>query len=488
MQLLALRQNCIHPSVITNSEYKSGYNPSNPSAGNGSKIRSLDEVLHDMAKNAKDTYDNDQHTYFTLKLRHGGMFELLRDWQKAVQMYTENIPKVEALVDFHNREVKSMLNQDEKATTASKSQITKEEAEEEEERKSSVSHKTNNLFKWRTLLNRYYFYLAGVYHALNSEDLEILYYDKSAGVRRALLEKHLAKVEFSLQELQKGAARISLKHDYNVGPRVIELDLLKFKDYADEDSEDEELEASDRRERAGDMNMIQNLRKVGVILDRQYEKILYLRRKTMEILNKSLVDDDNSQENATGDEYENSLSEQEMCQVYLSAYQALLQDRKYIIRGTVVPIADMIGHTDNNEVVSDEAKQVQQVEMNFRRQLRSPGFHIESFKDIEFFLRTLRGTMREQESEPEFEALMSNLEWLKTKFSVQSKLIEDLDNDFKKLNQLFNSRIAYYKHLQQISDTLIVSLHTFFIDYHKAEDVFFYRIGKTAILTPKFDY
>lgn len=445
--LLALRQNCIHPSVITNSEYRSGYNPSNPSTGGSNKIRSLDEVLHDMAKNAKDTYDSDQHTYFTLKLRHGGMFELLQDWQKAVDVYTQNIPKVEDLVDFHIREVKSTLNQDEKTI--------KEEAEEDEERKSSVSHKTNNLFKWRTLLNRYYFYLAGVYHALNSEDLEILYYDKSAGVRRALLEKHLAKVEFSLQELQKGAARISLKDVYNVGPRTIELDLLKFKEYADEDSEDEELEASDRRERAGDMNMIQNLRKVGAILDKQYEKIIYLRSKTMEILTKSLVDNDNSQEDATGDEYENSLSEQEMCQVYISAYQALLQDRKYIIRGTVVPIADMIGHSDNNEVVSDKAKQVQQVEMNFRRQLRSPGFHIESFKDIEFFLRTLRGTMREQESEPEFEALMSNLEWLRTKFSVQSKLIEDLDTDFKKLNQLFNSRIAYYKHLQQISDTLI---------------------------------
>lgn len=462
--MLALRQNCIHPSIIANPEYKSGYNPHNPIASGSNKIRSLDEVLHDMAKNAKDAYDTDQYTYFTLKLRHGGMFELLEDWSKAVNMYTESIPEVEALVDFHNQEYKSMLNQHEKTTAAAKSQGTKVESEEEEEKKSSLSSKIYFLIKWRILLNRYYFYLAGVHHALNHEDLEIFYYEKSASVRRILLEKQLAKVESSLQELKKAGSNIVVKDDYNVGPCIVELDLLKFKEYADEESDDEEFEAGDKRERDGDMNMIQNLRKIGVILDKQYEKILYLRSKTMDILNKSLVDNDNDQEDATGDEYENSLSEQEMCQVYISAYQALLQDRKYIIRGTVAQITDMIGHNSNNEFVSDKAKQVELIEMNFRRQLRSPGFHIETLKDIDFFLKTLKSTMRQQESEPEFNALISYIEWLKIKYSIQSKLVEDLDTDLRKINQLFNSRIAYYKHLQQISDTLMVRIHTFSFD------------------------
>lgn len=411
-----------------------------------------------MAKGAKDAYDNNQHAYYSMRLKHAGMFELIEGWPNAVEIYLDSIPKVEDLVKFHSDEYQTIQNFNKRIAAVSNASNTVEEVEEDEERKSRVINKMAVVNKWQILLHQFYFYCAGAYHSQNLEDLEIMYYSKAADIRRLLLEKQSAKVDLSMQELDKAGLRVIACSEYNVGERAFEEDILKFKAYADEEMDDDEVfDESDKRERDGDKNLIQNLKRIGAILDKQYEKILYLRSKILDILKRKLIDSSDGQEEATGDEYEDSLSEQEMCQVYISAYQALLQDRKFIIKGTVASIADIMESNDNGEFISDKAKEVERVEKNFRKYLKSPGFHVECLKDVESFLRSLKFTMRSHESEPEFSILTTNHEWLKTQLSIQLKLVDDLDVDIKKIGQLFNSRIAYYKSLQQISDTLLVS-------------------------------
>lgn len=438
-----MRQNCIHPSIIANAALRLGNQASNI-LGASRKIQSLTDVLDDMAKEARDNYDNNQHAYFVLRLKHGGMFEVLQEWDNAIAIYTDTIPKVEALVKFHAEEVQTMQSNNKRAW----------DAEEEEENKNRLSVLVNNYHRWNLLLHQFYFYLAGIYHTINSEELEVLYYKKAADIRRFLLEKQTLKVETSVQELHKAGEHVIPSEKYEVGEREFDEDLLKYKAYYDDRGQ---VEYGFRRERDGDMNMITNLKQTGVILDRQYAKILYLRKKSLELLTKKLIDNDD-QEDATGEEYDNSLSEQEMVQVYISAYEALLQDRKFIIKGVVASLAEMVDSDENGEYVSDKAKEIESIEKSFRKALKEPGFKIECLKDLEFFLRTLKNSMmRKHESKPEYKILAENYEWLKSQILIQSKLIDDLDLDVRKLNQLFNSRIAYYKSLQIISDTLLVS-------------------------------
>lgn len=136
-----------------------------------------------------------------------------------------------------------------------------------------------------------------------------------------------------------------------------------------------------------------------------------------------------------------------MCQVYLNAYQALLQDRKFIIKGklntamlfsvqhffsigTVPSISELItGDVENGEYMSEEARRIQSVESSFRKHLKHNGsFRIECIKDTEQYLRKLRSDI---ENVPETEiahvVISEQCEWMRTVVHTQAKLIDYLD-------------------------------------------------------------
>lgn len=441
-----------------------------------------------MARGARNTYDNNQYAYYSTKLKHGGMYEVLQDWKNAAAIYLTYIPEVKVLVHFHAEQVQKIQDNNKTSLTNDTS------AKEEEEEKDAASAASNVYHRWNILLHQYYFYLAGVCHQLNLQEDEGMYYSQASDIRRLLLEKHITKVEITLQELKRTGLRVTPTSEYYVGARSFDEDLLKFKVYTDEEIENKDAEGEeeygDKKERDRDINMLKNLKEIGVILDKQYEKMLYLRKQTIELLTKPLIDNSAASEDATGDEYEDSLSEQATCQVYIAAYQGILQDRKFIIKGSLITATESVESNSNDEFVSDKSKQIEVMENNFRKSLKSPGFVIECIKDLDFFLKTLKNSMRKNESDQECRVLTDNHQWLKLKIPAQYKLIDDLDLDIKKLTQLFNNRIAFYKSLQTISDTLLVNICIYIYIYLRfANTSLIYRIGSMMIQTQKLkDY
>ncbi|KAI8079654.1 SNF2 family N-terminal domain-containing protein [Gilbertella persicaria] len=315
--LLALRQGCIHPSMISNTTLGLG----NQQPGNTSKkTHSLDNVLQYMSKSAEDRLDTEQHAYYSMQLKRGGMHEVLKQWQEAVDVYTKHILDVEKQVETYLQG---------KSST-------------EEQEKNAAQH----LYKWQILLHRYYFYTAGVYHMLESKDLEEACYDKASQLRQLIMDSYTTRVNESTLEMDKAAARVQLTPEYRLGPRVIDTSFIDQLEYEDEIKDNEEEEEEEdlfamKGQRAADKNILENVKQLGFILDEQLKKIMYLRKKILPILRKPLVDSNNEETEVTGDEYEESLNEQEMCQVYLAAYQALLQDRKFIIKGTIATSSDI---------------------------------------------------------------------------------------------------------------------------------------------------
>ncbi|KAI8347315.1 SNF2 family N-terminal domain-containing protein [Blakeslea trispora] len=443
--LLALRQACIHPSMITNATMRLGYQPT---GYNSKKIQSMDQVLEHMSHSAKEQLDNNQYAYYNNQLKRGGMYECLQSWSKALSLYESQLVSVEQLVSSYRR-LKSNLS------------------DLSEIEKNNVVRQT---FRWQMLLHRFYFYAAGVCHVLEKQTQEEVYYEKASQLRQSLMESHTARVLELMQELERIIYRVELKDDYLLGAREFDVGLLDQVEYEDDPTHDSDsdnpqnLEESDNEsmgpglsQRASDINTLENVKGLGDVLDRQFQKILYLRQQIIPLLNKPLVDNQSETEKVTGDEYESSLIEQEMCQVYLSAYQYLLEDRRFIIRGSTVNTHDTVP-TEGLMMMSDEAKSIERVEKAFRNQLKSPGFEVECIKDVESELRALKQRLNRDHAT--FYRLVDiEHQHIVSRLSHQHKLIDYLEGDFKKMNQLFNSRIAYYKYLQMISDTLMAWSH-----------------------------
>lgn len=305
--LLALRQNCIHPSLITNDTMRLT-NQTN----SFKRVHSLDEVLEGMKEAAAYRLDGNQYALYYLRLKRGGMYEIQKDWEQALSSYTDNVSSVEELVKFHVQQV-GLKKHDESENT---------------------SNATIVLNKWQLLLHMYYFYMAGVYHTSGAQDLEDLYYTKASDLRRVLLSNSANKVLAHLAELKQASDLVCDRKEYRAGSRSVDDSFIN------------ELMQSDDKGQTANFSVLENVKLLGTILDRQFEKILYLRGKVMSILEKSLVDTKDDTIEATGDEYQDSLNDQEFCQVYISAYEALFSDRKYIVKGISGTLYYML--SDNN--------------------------------------------------------------------------------------------------------------------------------------------
>lgn len=403
------------------------------------------EVLQDMARSAKINLDQNEYSFYQRKLQKAGMYEVMEDLQKALDTYTDNVPAVEALLEARYQDSRRYHAKAKELERAGLSVADTLDVTE------SKGH-----FKWQTLLHRYYFYMASAYHTLENEAKENEFYAKAGDIRRDLLESYTEKVDTYTNEMHRAAKFIKDSPQYHYGTRHCVLDMSGPGELADMGDDIYEQK---------DSNVLQNVKGVGPILDQQLAKILYLRQKIMPILTKSLVDGDKDAE-ATGEEYDNSLEEQALCQIYLSSYKGLLQDRRFIINGNIVTLDTMALELDDPAAVaaaaaakeqaqSDTAKKAEAAEKAYRSYLMSPAnYKIECLRDVEVQLRDVKRdiTVNRRINIP---ILNEEQAHIRAQLPIQSKLVDHLDNDLKKLTQLFNSRVAYYKYLQTISDTLL---------------------------------
>lgn len=261
-------------------------------SNNQTDVQSLWEVLEYMRKSAEEALDNHQHAYYKLKLKSAGMHEVLKDWKAALDGYLASIPKVVELEQYHFSRVQKHMDKNKHLSNAE---------EEESNRKLSALKTSHN--RWLILLHQFYFYTAGVYHILGQEDMETLYYNKAGDIRRVILEKVADKVDTTMKDMQKASQRfVSDEGAFHVGGRNFEIDLSILQEVEDEGDEEIEEDAENKELRAQyDANAFENVRNIGIVLDKQLEKIFYLRGKLLPFLTQRLVDQgDSTETNATG--------------------------------------------------------------------------------------------------------------------------------------------------------------------------------------------
>ncbi|KAI8391090.1 SNF2 family N-terminal domain-containing protein [Radiomyces spectabilis] len=443
--LLMLRQTCVHPAVGNTTSRRQ----------TSETIHTLEEVLHSMIEQTSDKINEAETALTTAKLKQAGMFEVLKDWGKALEIYLQCIPHVAAWakamgarcdqlkLDYRQLERQQEAEKDESTDTVKKISRGPKKAHElqKEHLREKLLLMTQRHGSWLGLLHRFYFFTAGIYHELEKETEENDFYAKAADVRRQMLLRMEDKFTATLQEVKELQLTSLTDACWTVAPTQQKETFL--------------LTAS----------MLERIQRVTKMLNDQIDVINNWRQTLLNLLTVNLVDHGSEEDETKGNEYEESLVLQEQANLYQDAYQAILRDRNFWVNGTWFEstvkestTADsettVVEEATKNENSEDEAIKV------LKRNLRETRRSMAPSSEAEASLRSIATELREAMSrtfisELEKNIIRSEIARLTKIASTQRELQDKLDSEFRKLSHLSNTRIEYYKALQAISDHVV---------------------------------
>ncbi|TLD39069.1 ATP-dependent DNA helicase [Venturia nashicola] len=280
------------------------------------------------------------------------------------------------------------------------------------------------------------------------EDLEQTFYDQAKAIRNEMLQENHMAASKAMQKLKRGTGLTFL-------PKIPTLEI-----------------------NGGIENrkLLEKMDHISELLDEQACWIEKWRSKIFDILTKPLVDQDEGVE-ITGDEYEDSTKVQDELPIYTLALRAMIADRHRLITG------------ETNFLIEGDQKKP-----NEMRHQRSDGEVVKAIKlakdgkghdpKLTLELLNIRNKIKPKKDDESLKHLIAdcrrmatNLQWATGQISVNranietsiiKKLLKDVQQishgqeealkDLKAGQEAFrncmNLRVAYYKQVQVISDTV----------------------------------
>ncbi|KAK4979389.1 hypothetical protein LTR66_010527 [Elasticomyces elasticus] len=270
------------------------------------------------------------------------------------------------------------------------------------------------------------------YHRL--EGLETDYYEQAKIVRRELLCHALSNFDRHAQEL----SRMTNQKAVTKIPRVRALDGW------------------------GGIENAKIVDRMDALTDKfnaQSETIDEWRAKVVELLLKPLVDGDEGTQDATGDEYEDSTKQQDELYAYIDALRAVIADRSSCITGQNAPLID-----HEMDVLVKGARESRGhapqllLELLTRRKTLGPKDASESLRAIMHGVHALETSLQWQDGGGRIRAELAILEQHKKsiKFTIetQTRCVVGLEKELELFRAAMNTRLEFYRQLQQISDTV----------------------------------
>lgn len=281
------------------------------------------------------------------------------------------------------------------------------------------------------------------------EELEQTFYDQAKAIRKEMLQENHASASKAMQKLELGNGLTLL-------PRIPTLEISGGIE---------------------NRKLLEKMDQISELLDEQAEWIEKWRSKIFDILTKPLVDQDEGVE-ITGDEYEDSTKVQDELPIYTLALRAMIADRHRLITG------------ETNFLIEGDQKKP-----NEMRHQRSDGEVVKAIKlakegkghdpKLTLELLNIRNKIKPKKDDESLKHLIAdcrrvatNLQWAatgqisvnraNTEISIIKKLLEDIQQisqgqekalkylkaEQEAFRNCMNLRVAYYKQVQVISDTV----------------------------------
>ncbi|EFX01034.1 snf2 family helicase [Grosmannia clavigera kw1407] len=452
-----LRKTALHPEIGDQNRRALGHR-----AG---PIRTLADVLDTMIEQSESSLRVDRRAILTHKLKRGQMLENSPRVQLALKLWQDVLKESKALVQAAREKLISELEKAKEAGVNEPdgkphngrydddSESDENDADDQDKAAGGrVGDAQRELRYALEIQHRAEFFCANAYFQIKSNEtmtaldsdefrrlgrLETEGYERAKRVRQEILQENRGKARRKMEELSGKAASQS----FTVIPECV---------FAKPGG------IEGRR-------IAEELEEFGGLLNDQANQIDSWREAVIQLLLKDLVDEDDEIE-ITGDEYENSTKVQDEIQAYLTILKAAISDRHVALTG-IAP--------------SELAKYEEQVAYRLAENNDGPApkLMMRLFKERQAVVPDLQGkqspwslraalvSLRERlaklrihansdnrRAQVEQASIMEQLKSTQEQQTEQTKAVAMLEKEAKKVRSALNTRIAFYRQLQIVSD------------------------------------
>jgi E3 ubiquitin-protein ligase SHPRH len=434
--LTRLRQTCLHPEVGGNNRRILGTN---------GPLRTVDEVLDVMIESNEAAIRSEERTLLLSQLRRGQLLENAKRRREALDLWQKALNHSIELVEESRKQLRLLQETDGDKNAA----ILNEDAEEADKN----SRLGQCRLKLRGALEVQHiavFFTANAYYQIKSdpsltqpdsdefkalETREEDGYEAAKVIRKEMLTDISRKVERHMKIIK----------DRTRTKQFVNIPKMKPHIYS------RGIEAYD---------LLCNFEDLCEALNKHAEQYKEWRDVMTKLVSQSLIDQEEEAE-LEGNEYERSTKHQDEMYVYMEALRAMYADRHDCLTG------------QKNILISHEVKagivQAQKDEgpspklfleiMNTRSQLM-PDPELGSLRKVVSDLRSLLGTLHWQadsgnsRARAEHDLVEMVLQNAGQMITEQLRVSANLEREVEMFRDAMNNRLEYYRHLQQISDTV----------------------------------
>ncbi|KAJ3384193.1 hypothetical protein HDU84_003097 [Entophlyctis sp. JEL0112] len=422
--LLQLRQMCCHPQIGEHNKNILG-----------AKVVTIQEVLESMRRQNTITIGSVEATLINLRIKKAHLYEFSKDYEHAINVYEA------ALIDIRARIKKLRAD-----LTAFK---TKSSEVEDIEELDDVAHDlpagdadhrkvlSTQLGSFKELEHQAIFFIACCFNSMESTELETKYYEQAETLRRQILGDFEAVVE------KRRAAFFGDAESTRAVVRAI-ADVKNWR------------KSKESAVHSGGVVIRTTLKSIQTLfsrLNRQWDNVLARwRTRILELLNTSLHNEEQPEEQnrenpdnkgPSGEEYAQGAELQIELDILMDNYTEILAERREILNGTVF----------TNSKQNDE--ELLELEVKCREERKEYSL-AKGESNLTAILKELKH-MAENTAMPGIERDIALMSVTTSSQGVDLHLncLAELQRELTKLRRLANARIAFYRHLQAISDSLV---------------------------------
>jgi E3 ubiquitin-protein ligase SHPRH len=445
--LTRLRKTCLHPEVSSGTRRALG-------ANNG-PLRTVDEVLEVMIEANETAIRAEERSLLLSQLRRGQLLENAKRRREALVLWQKALDHATELVENSREQLRQQRLKIEGAsdgvngTISAMKHLTGDDAED--------SDLNSRLGQYRLRLRNALevqhiavFFTANAFYQIksdpnltqpDSDEFKSLNkreedgYEAAKMIRKEMLTDISRKVERYMITIKEKSRNKQFVHIPKMKPYLYSEGFESY-------------------------NLLRNFEDLCAALNRHAEQYDKWRAVMIELVSQSLIDQEEDAE-LEGNEYERSTKHQDEMYVYMEALRSMYADRYDALTG------------QKNVLISHEVKagitQAQQGEgpspqlfleiMDIRSKLM-PDPQLKSLRGIVSELRSLLTSLEWQagsgssRARAEHEMVDLVLKNAGQMISEQLKVSSNLEKEVEMFRDTMNNRLEYYRHLQQISDTV----------------------------------
>lgn len=444
--LTRLRQTCLHPEV-------SGSNRRALGSNNG-PLRTVDEVLEVMIENNDTAIRADERALLLSQLRRGQLLENAKRRKESLALWQAALDHSTKLVEDSREQLrlqrlKSKGVPHDGKNSAEIADLSDEDSEEMD-KNSRIGQCRLKLRAALEVQHIAVFFTANAYYQIksdpeltqpDSDDFKELQkkeedgYEAAKQIRQEMLTDISRKVERYMKTIKDKARQKQFVHIPTMKPYLYNRGLESYR-------------------------LLNKFEGLCTALNQHAEKYNEWRDVMIKLVSQSLIDQEEDAE-LEGNEYERSTKHQDEMYVYMEALRSMYADRHDALTGQKNVL---ISHEVKAGIIQAKAGEGPSPQlflsiMNTRSELM-PNSELGSLRGIVSELRSLVTSLEWQASggssraHAELELVGQVLKNAGQMIAEQLKVSSALEREVEIFRDTMNNRLEYYRHLQQISDTV----------------------------------